>query len=94
MHPSQVIRDKKMPRKLTRETFDIAFKARLRLARIGAGMSQSEVAKELNLLQNTYSRYENRGKSILPTHLIAKFCIATNCDLWFLLAGKTLPKPK
>ena len=34
MHPSQVIRDQKMPRKLTRETFDIAFKARLRLARI------------------------------------------------------------
>lgn len=74
---------------MKREEFDKAFKARLRLARESAGLTQEDVARALSVPTNTYSKYENRGRSLLPTHLIADFCALTSCDPWYLLAGRT-----
>ena len=79
-----------MSTSIRKEAFDGSFKARLRMARDGAGLTQLEVATALKIPQNTYAKYENRGKSTLPTYLVAKFCLATNCDLWYLLANKKL----
>jgi len=65
-----------------------AFKARLRMARMASGLSQKQIADELGILENTYSKYENRNKSMLPGHLIVPFCDASGCDIIFLLSSK------
>ena len=44
---------------------------RLRELRTAAGLSQTEVAKALDMQQNQYSRYE-RGERELPMHLFIR----------------------
>jgi len=75
-------------RKASPSTYDQGFKRRLRLCREASGHTQTTIAKELGIKQNTYAKYENRSNSMLPHRLLGKFCDATECDPWYLLEGK------
>lgn len=71
-----------MGKSTTPGSFKREFCQRLKAARIMAGMEQADVAKELGLLPNTYSKYEKR--SLLPHHLMLKACEFLHVDLDYL----------
>lgn len=52
--------------------------------RIANRYSQEDLAKILNISQNTISRYENGGRK-LPPDTIAKLCEVFNCSADYLL---------
>lgn len=70
-----------------------AFIERVKAARIAAGMKQWQIAEALGIPQPLYKHYETR--SLLPHHLIGRFCIVARADPEWLVTGRgpKLPKP-
>jgi len=69
-----------------RSHFLKAFCGRVRAARLGAGLTQAEVAEALRVDKWTYSKYEKRTP--LPHHLIEPFAATTGSDIVYLLTGR------
>lgn len=63
-----------------------AFTERVRTARIATGMKQWQIADALGMSQDRYKQYE--GRSLLPHHLIGRFCIITRVDPEWLVTGR------
>lgn len=78
-------------RRRTRETtpteYREAFVARVKSARVALGMSQQQMADALGIPQDHYKHFE--GRSVMPTHLVAKFCEITGMDPWYMLTGQS-----
>jgi transcriptional regulator with XRE-family HTH domain len=65
------------------------FIARVREARTRRQLTQRGLAVLLGIAQDTYKQYETR--SLLPHHLVPKFCLACEVDpVW--LFGVTRPR--
>ena len=63
-----------------------AFIQRVKAARIAVNMKQWQVAEALGMPQDRYKQYETR--SLLPHHLIGRFCIVTHVDPEWLVTGR------
>lgn len=72
----------------TPTTYRKAFVQRVRASRIQADKSPLEMAQLLGIPKDTYHRYETR--TLLPHHLILKFCELTGQDLTWLVTGSRL----
>ena len=70
----------------TEAQYKQAFIERVRAARNAAGMKQWQVADALGIPQDRYKQYETR--SLLPHHLIGRFCIITRVDPEWLVTGR------
>lgn len=75
-----------MPGKQTLSEFRAAFKRRTALAREARGYTQEQLAELLNTTQGSYQKYE--GRSLLPHHLVERFCLLCGIDSNWLLTGK------
>jgi DNA-binding XRE family transcriptional regulator len=64
--------------------FNERFCGAVKTARIGAGLTQVEMARKLGVNLDAYKKYETR--SPLPHYLIARFCLHTGRSLADLLA--------
>jgi DNA-binding XRE family transcriptional regulator len=64
--------------------FNERFISAVKIARIGAGFTQVEMARKLSINLDAYKKYETR--SPLPHYLIARFCLHTGRSLADLLA--------
>jgi transcriptional regulator with XRE-family HTH domain len=76
--------------------FRAQFTARVKLAREDSGLSQGAIAKELGLAprsapnkvaREAYAKYENRA-TLLPHHLLIRFCEITDTSLVALLTHR------
>jgi transcriptional regulator with XRE-family HTH domain len=74
----------------TETQYKQAFIKRVKAAREATGMKQWQVAEALGMPQDKYKQYETR--TLLPHHLIARFCILTRITTEWLLTGRG-PKP-
>jgi len=70
----------------TEAQYKEAFFERVRAARTAANMKQWQLANALDMPQDKYKQYE--GRSLLPHHLIGRFCIITRVDPEWLLTGR------
>lgn len=61
------------------------FMDRIRQARIARNLKQWQMGEALGMPQDKYKQYE--GRSLLPHHLIGRFCIVTRVDPVWLLTG-------
>jgi DNA-binding XRE family transcriptional regulator len=61
------------------------FIARVKLARAARGLNQREMAEVLQMAQDTYKQYETR--TMLPHHLIPRFCTICAIDTNWLFTG-------
>ncbi len=55
-------------------------------------LTQKEIAKILNIKQNTYSQYEV-GKRQIPTDAIIKLCLFYNISADYILGLIDYPRP-
>jgi DNA-binding XRE family transcriptional regulator len=55
------------------------FCAAIKRARVNAGLTQEEMAQNLGIPRGSYDNYENR--SLMPLHLIGRFCMYANTTL-------------
>lgn len=62
------------------------FMARVAAARISRNLKQWQIAEALGMPQDKYKQYEKR--SLLPHHLIGRFCILTSIDPEWLVTGR------
>lgn len=62
-----------------------AFMKRVAEARIARGLKQWELAQKLDMEQDRYKQYETR--SLLPHHLIGRFCLICRIEADWLLTG-------
>lgn len=62
-----------------------AFTARVKESRINAGLKQWQIAEALGLVQDRYKQYE--GRSLLPHHLVGRFCVVCRVDPEWLMTG-------
>ena len=62
------------------------FMARVAAARIARNLKQWQIAEALGMPQDKYKQYEKR--SLLPHHLIGRFCILTSVDPVWLVTGR------
>ena len=62
-----------------------AFFQRVKAARNAVNMKQWQLAEALGMPQDRYKQYE--GRSLLPHHLIGRFCIITHVDPEWLVTG-------
>lgn len=62
------------------------FMQRVAEARIARGLKQWQLAEALGMAQDKYKQYE--GRSLLPHHLIGRFCIVTRVDPVWLVTGR------
>lgn len=62
-----------------------AFTARVKESRVNAGLKQWQIAESLGLVQDRYKQYE--GRSLLPHHLIGRFCVVCRVDPEWLMTG-------
>jgi transcriptional regulator with XRE-family HTH domain len=75
------------------EPYRNSFVARVREAREKANYLQTEIAELLGTTQPTYSKYEgrmNEPSTLLPHHLIEKFCALTGVTIEWLITGADL----
>jgi hypothetical protein len=70
----------------TETQFKQSFIDRVKAARIATGMKQWQIAESLGMAQDKYKQYESR--SLLPHHLIGRFCIVTRVDPEWLVTGR------
>ena len=70
----------------TEAQYKQAFIERVKSARIATGMKQWQIADALDMPQDKYKQYESR--SLLPHHLIGRFCIVTRVDPEWLITGR------
>ena len=75
-----------MPDAETETQYKQEFIDRVRSARIATGMKQWQIAEALAMPQDKYKQYESR--SLLPHHLIGRFCILTRVDPEWLITGR------
>lgn len=67
--------------------FKRAFIARIKAARKAKGATQAQMAEMLGLeRQDHYKQYE--GRSLLPHHLVLKFCMICDIDPTYLYTGQ------
>lgn len=71
----------------TPREYSKAFRARTKLLRESAQLSQSEMARELGVSPVTYPKYESR--SLLPHHLVPRFLRITGGTYEYLFRGNT-----
>lgn len=76
-----------MSRTVTPTQFKKGFCQRLKAARIHAGFEQEDIAKALNVLPNTYSKYEKR--TLMPHHLIPSACELLGIEMGYLYGEMT-----
>ena len=70
----------------TETQFKQAFTKRIKEARVARGWKQWQMAEALNMPQDKYKQYE--GRTLLPHHLIGRFCLITHVDPVWLLTGR------
>jgi len=70
----------------TEAQYKQAFIDRVKAARIATGMKQWQLAESLGMPQDKYKQYE--GRSLLPHHLIGRFCLVTRIEPEWLLTGR------
>jgi hypothetical protein len=70
----------------TEAEFKQAFTARIAAARQSLGWKQWQMAAALDMPQDKYKQYE--GRSLLPHHLIRRFCLIARIDMEWLLTGR------
>lgn len=72
----------------TEAEYKQAFMQRVKEARIARGLKQWEMAEALvpGMPQDKYKQYE--GRSLLPHHLMGRFCLICRVDPEWLLTGK------
>ncbi len=66
--------------------FKQEFTGRIKTARVSLGWKQWQMAEALGMPQDKYKQYE--GRSLLPHHLIGRFCLVTHVDPEWLLTGR------
>lgn len=62
------------------------FTQRVKLSRLNIGWKQWQMAEALNLPQDRYKQYE--GRTLMPHHLIGRFCLITHIDPGWLMTGR------
>lgn len=71
----------------TEVQFKQEFIARVKSSRIATGLKQWQMAEALgNMPQDKYKQYESR--SLLPHHLIGRFCLICRVDPSWLVTGQ------
>jgi hypothetical protein len=70
----------------TETQYKQAFIARVKSARVATGMKQWQIAESLGMPQDKYKQYE--GRSLLPHHLIGRFCLVTRIEPDWLVTGR------
>lgn len=66
--------------------FKQEFIKRVKAARAALGWKQWQMAEALDIPQDKYKQYE--GRSLLPHHMIGRFCLVTHVDPEWLLTGR------
>jgi hypothetical protein len=61
------------------------FRARVKESRVAAALKQWEIADALGMTQDKYKQYETR--SLLPHHLIGRFCVICHINPEWLITG-------
>jgi transcriptional regulator with XRE-family HTH domain len=67
--------------------FIAALCRRVRTLRTRRGWTAAQMATALGIPAERYRKYETR--SPLPSYLMERFCLIVDCDLDFLLTGKS-----
>lgn len=70
----------------TENEYKQAFMARVAAARTRLGWKQWQMAEALDMPQDKYKQYEKR--SLLPHHLIRRFCLIARVDMEWLMTGR------
>ena len=70
----------------TETEYKQGFMRRVKEARIARALKQWELADALGMPQDKYKQYE--GRSLLPHHLIGRFCIICRVDPEWLVTGR------
>lgn len=70
----------------TEAQFKQEFTKRVKAARASLGWKQWQMANALDMPQDKYKQYE--GRSLLPHHLIGRFCLITHIDPTWLMTGR------
>ncbi len=70
----------------TEAEYKQSFMARVAAARTALGWKQWQMAEALDMPQDKYKQYE--GRSLLPHHLIRRFCLIARVDMEWLLTGR------
>lgn len=76
----------------TEAQYKQAFMERVAAARSALGWKQWQMAEALDMPQDKYKQYE--GRSLLPHHLIRRFCLIARVDMEWLLTGRGKMSPK
>ena len=76
----------------TESQFKQGFMRRVKEARISRALKQWEIADALGMAQDKYKQYETR--SLLPHHLIGRFCIICRVDEKWLVTGRGKMAPQ
>lgn len=70
----------------TEAQYKQAFITRVSSARVATGMKQWQIAEALGIPQDKYKQYE--GRSLMPHHLIGRFCLITHINPEWLMTGR------
>ncbi|HXJ02899.1 MAG TPA: hypothetical protein VNH44_16890 [Micropepsaceae bacterium] len=76
----------------TEAEYKQGFIRRVKDARIARALKQWEIADALGMPQDKYKQYETR--SLLPHHLMGRFCIICRVDEKWLVTGRGKMVPK
>ncbi|MDI3563533.1 helix-turn-helix domain-containing protein [Bradyrhizobium sp. Arg816] len=70
----------------TETQYKQSFTRRVAEARVALGWKQWQMAEALGMPQDKYKQYE--GRSLLPHHLIRRFCLIARVDMEWLMTGQ------
>lgn len=70
----------------TEAQYKQAFTRRIAEARVALGWKQWQMAEALGMPQDKYKQYE--GRSLLPHHLIRRFCLIARVNMEWLITGQ------
>lgn len=90
-NPSAVGKNRLMATSNAELTFNQELCARVRALRDAKDWSQEQMAIALGVPVERYRKYETR--SPLPSYLMERFALITDCTVEHLLTGKSTPKP-
>jgi len=76
----------------TETQYKQAFIARVAAARQALGWKQWQMAEALDIPQDKYKQYESR--SLMPHHMIPRFCLIAHVDMEWMLTGRGQKLPK
>jgi hypothetical protein len=65
--------------------YKIELRARVKESRVAAKLKQWQIAEALGMTQDKYKQYETR--SLLPHHLIGRFCVICHINPEWLITG-------